>query len=198
MNVTFMDQYGNTVELTPDNDPGSTILQPYSRNTIHVNNHMPDKDVSTTVTSANGESVIVERAMYWSRSGIEWIGGHDCMGVTSAGTTWYLAEGCTRGFDSWILIQNPSDNEAQIKVTFMDQDGNTVEVTTETDPENTILEAYSRSTILINDYLPDKDVSTTVESINEVPIIVERAMYWDSGGISWVGGHDSVGVVSGN
>ena len=38
--------------------------------------------------------------------------------------------------------------------------------------------------------------STKVESTNDVPVIVERAMYWDSGNISLVGGHNSIGATN--
>ncbi len=106
-------------------------------------------------------------------------------------TVWYLAEGCTRGFDTYVLIQNPNSTTAEIQATFMDADGNTAIVTQ-------TINATERYTIHVNNVsgFENCDVSTTIISTNQVPVRVERAMYWDSGSLSWAGGHDSIGVTA--
>lgn len=38
------------------------------------------------------------------------------------------------------------------------------------------------------------DVSAVIESTNGVPIIVERAMYWDAAGQSWAAGTNALGT----
>ena len=112
--------------------------------------------------------------------------GHCSPGVNSTATSWYLAEGSTDGFSEWVLIQNPNESDAQVKVTFMLPDGST-------EVENITVVATSRYTINVNNVISDNSVSVKVESINSVGIIVERAMYWDVDGMSWGGGHCSVG-----
>jgi len=113
----------------------------------------------------------------------------DAMGVFTA---WYLAEGSTNGFDTFLLVQNPNSTAANVTITYMDQDGNT-----ETQYET--INANRRFTQKINDVsnMNNKSgVSTTVESTNGVGVIAERAMYWyDPSNTYWIGGHDSVGVV---
>ena len=154
--------------------------------------------VSTKVESTNNVEINAELSMYWfDTSGDYWIGGHDSIGTTTPATTWYLAEGSTTIFDTFVLVQNPSATDATVSITYMDQDGNTA-VQTET------VSANGRFTQKINDYTVDgvkvmdnkSGVSTKVESTNNVGVIVERSMYWlDPTGSYWVGGHDCVGYA---
>jgi len=181
--VTFMKSDGSTVSF-------SITINAHSRQTIHVNEYVPNDSVSTMVESTNGVGVIVERAMYWDAGGVHWAGGHCSPGVTSTATKWYLAEGATLWtFDEWVLIQNPNSTSANCRVTFMRPDGSTVE-------ENVIVVPTSRFTIHVNQLVLNESVSTTVESTNGIGIVVERAMYWDTGGVEWAGGHCSAGVSS--
>ena len=149
---------------------------------------MANKDVSTTVVSTNDVGIIAERAMYWDREGISWVGGHATVGVTSSALTWYLAEGDTSSFDEYVLIQNPNSSSAQVMVTFMDDSGSTA-ITTQT------LNPTSRQTITVSSHMDGEPVSTTVESTNGQAVIVERAMYWTRSGISWIGGHNTRGTT---
>ncbi len=174
--------------MKPD---GSTVLQnitidPTSRYTIHANAAVPNESISTKVESTNGIGIIVERAMYWDAGGIDWAGGHSAIGTTDTATTWYLAEGYSVGnFDTYVLIQNPSSSNAQCLVTFMKPDGSTVALTV-------TVAATGRYTIYANSYVPNESFSTRVVSLNGVGVIVERAMYWDAGGMNWIGGHSAI------
>ena len=136
--ITFMDQDANTVVV--NQDIGAT-----QRYTIHVNqvSGMENRDVSTTIVSTNEIPVRAERAMYWNSGDLNWIGGHDSIGITSPSTSWYLAEGCTNGFDEYVLLQNPNSTAATIELTFMDPDGNTALVPV-------TLAGQSRYTIHVN------------------------------------------------
>ncbi len=99
------------------------------------------------------------------------------------GTVWYLAEGCTGGdYETYILVQNPGSEPAQVTLTFMTGEG-PMEGPAETLPPRT------RKTWAVNDYVTSWDVSTKVTS--DVPVIAERAVYW--GGR--VDGHDCAGVT---
>ena len=189
--LTFMQPGGVT-------STKNIIVGATSRKTIHVNEEegLSDADVSVKVESTNGIGIIAERAMYWDAGGVHWAGGHCSAGVIDTSNTWYLAEGCTNGFSEWVLLQNPNATPAICNVTFM-MPNETTSTTSIT------VDATSRYTIYVNDYIPSDSVSVKVESTNSVGIIAERAMYWparqsggDANGIHWVEGHCSVGSPS--
>ncbi|MBU4194374.1 MAG: right-handed parallel beta-helix repeat-containing protein [Actinomycetia bacterium] len=96
--------------------------------------------------------------------------GHDSIGVTGPAKTWYLAEGCTAGgFETWVLVQNPGDEDATVNLTYMTESGAFQGPRLE-------LAAHSRQTVNVADTVPTSwGVSTTVTS--DGPVIVERAMY---------------------
>jgi len=147
---------------------------------------MADKDVSTKIVS--DVAVVCERAMYWSAGGVNNAGGHCSVGTSGTATSWYLAEGCTNGFDEYVLIQNPSaSSAASVTITFMDENG-TTQQTTDSVPAN------SRRTYNVSSYLPNSSVSTKIESTNDLGIIVERSMYWSGDQNHWLDGHASIGV----
>jgi hypothetical protein len=138
-----------------------------SRQTFFVADTVPsDWSVSTKVTS--NIPVIAERSMYGNNR--TW--GHDSIGVTQPETTWYLAEGCTNtGFESWVLVQNPNDQNTVVTLTYMTPAG-PVQGPSETLPPR------SRKTYNIADTVPwEWQVSTRV--VGSRPIIAERAMYGD-------------------
>jgi len=104
-----------------------------------------------------------------------------------AGTSWLMAEGATwPGFDEWVLVQNPNDDPAAVTVVFLT-------------PTRTVqgpafeLEAQSRLTVHVNEYVQNDDVATVVTSTNGVPVCTERAMYVNAPDGKW-GSHDSAGV----
>ena len=113
----------------------------------------------------------------------------------STETTWYLAEGSTNGFDTFVLVQNPNSTDANITITYTDDDDST-----QAQIQTTTVEANSRFTQRINDVSEMNNktgVSTKVESTNGVGIIVERAMYrYNAAGTEWNLGHCSIGVTT--
>ncbi|MDD5448477.1 MAG: molybdopterin-dependent oxidoreductase, partial [Actinomycetota bacterium] len=144
-------------------------LAPRSRKTILVNDVVGDgKNVSAKVTGNHGDSLVVERAMYWN----ERDGGSAASGVNNPQTEWYLAEGSTGGgFETWILVQNPNDKAANVTLTYMDKEG-------EKKGPVVSMPAHSRKTFNVADTLPDNwEVSTKV--VGDIPVIAERAMYWN-------------------
>lgn len=176
--VTFMKPDGSTTEYT------SSVL-PTSRKTIYVNSYVPNNSVSAKVESLNGISIYVERAMYWNTGNFRWGGGHDSTAISELASEWYFAEGCTNGFDEFILIINPNNQNADILVQFMLPNGNLIERHIEA-------AATSRYTIHVNDIISNSNVS--VKIISNIPVAAERAMYWSSGGYHWIEGHDAPGV----
>jgi len=124
--------------------------------------------------------VIPERAMYRNNKRE----GHVSIGTTSPSQDYYLAEGTTNhGFTSYILIQNPNEEEARVSVIHLTPLGPVA-------PEPFTIPPNSRHTIRMNDALPGTDMSTHVQA--DRPIIAERAMYWDNG--TGEACHDSIGM----
>ncbi len=102
--------------------------------------------------------------------------------IPQVSRSWYLAEGSTVGFEAYVLVQNPNDLPTNVNVTFFRQDG-----TTKTYAET--VSARTRTTVAIHGEVPNTySVSTQVEA--DLPIIVERAMYFMKNGRA---GHDSTG-----
>ena len=99
--------------------------------------------------------------------------GHDSIGAADPSQEWYLAEGSTGpGFETWVLVQNPNDTEAEVDITYMTPEG-PVQGPSETIPAN------SRQTYNVASTIPDCwEVSTKVTS--DEPVIAERAVYGDS------------------
>lgn len=177
--ITFMDKNGNTAVQTVDIDANTRYTQK-----INDIEDMNNKDeVATKVVSTGGKGLIAERAMYWSG------GGHCSIGTTNTSMTWYLAEGSTRNYDTWICIQNPNSAAANVILTYMDTEGNTA-------TQLETISAYRRFSQEINNVtaMTNKTgVSTKIEVTNDIGIIVERAMYWPSGA-GEPGGHCSIGT----
>lgn len=160
------------------------IVRAYSRFSVHVNREAPDREVAIKVSSG-GDGLLAERAMYFDYRGT-WDGGHCTEGARYPAERWDLAEGYTgAGFETWILIQNTSAYEAaEIRMALMGHAGIASTRTYQLAPG-------SRTTIYLNDITTAGDVSVSLYSANGVPVIVERAMYFDYNGIT--GGSVSMG-----
>jgi serine protease len=157
--------------------PYSAQVAGNSRLTINVNGIAPDTDVSARVTS--DQDIICERSMYWNNR----IEGTDSIGVQSPSYTWYLAEGSTNyGYETFVLVQNPTTRRANVTVTYMTTSGPVQKPTFAVD-------ANSRYSINVADDLPAEDMSFKV--VADQRVIAERSMYWSGRR----GGHDSVGTV---
>ena len=174
-------------------------LAPQSRSNIWVNleefpglgRALASTDVSAVIESLDGRPIIVERAMYAPVRGQVLGAGHESGGITAPAEEWFLAEGATGPFfDLFVLIANPGASDAQVEARYLLPDGSTV-VASHT------VKANSRFNIWV-DYedaaLADTAVSTTIRSVNHVPVIVERAMWWPGGG--WVEAHNSPGATA--
>ena len=169
-----------------------------SRTTILVNAEpgVSWTDVSGVVTSLTPDHpIIVERAMYLDNQGTQFNAGTDSAGVTAPATDWFLAEGATLGlFDMYVLLANPGTADGTATLTYMLTDGRTL---TKSYP----LAAQSRQTVWVNgeegEGIPLANVSLSTIVHADVPIIVERAMWWPMGGYGpgWREGHNSVGAT---
>jgi len=166
------------------------LLPGDSRTTVNVNEEVgADRDVSVKLES-DGE-VLAERPMYFDYQGM-WSGGHDVIGAAAPAGDWYFAEGYTgQGFDEWICVLNPGDEDATLTFRFQTQEaGEQVRTGYE-------VPARSRRTFKVNEVLgADYQASLAVESTR--PIVAERPMYFDymgTGAYHWEGGHCVMGAT---
>ncbi len=140
------------------------------------------KDFSTKVECLSGDTIAVDRTMYWTGPGAASEEGHSSIGVTSPEQSWYLPEGSSQwGFECWLLIQNPNPSVAHCTVTYM-KDGGGQQVVSHDVPAN------SRKSYNMKDDIGEADASIKVAS--DVGVIPERAMYRNNRRE----GHDSIGV----
>lgn len=164
--VSFMTQDGLVANQT-------VRIPPNSRQSVHVNEIVPNALVATRVEAET--SVFAERTVYF---------GHDAIGsigTRSGARSWYLAEGSTQPpFDTWILLLNPNAEETTAHLTFMLENGGTIEV-------DQPLAPLSRVSFDTNDVVQSAGFATEVRA--DLPIVVERSMYFGDGG-----GHGTIGV----
>lgn len=137
--------------------------------------------------------VAVDRDMRWDGTGY---GSSGESGAPETSTTWYFAEGATNPYSLFYLVENPSMTEiAQLQVSYLLPDGQPIVVTDSVAP-------HSRKTIFVNDLatthpeLRATEVAATFTSTNNVPIVVERAMYLNLPGQPMGAGHAGLGATS--
>ena len=91
------------------------------------------------------------------------------LGRSAAAVTWFFAEGSTAApFDTWYLVQNPGDNDAQVRFTFSLEGGATA-------VSEFNVEAHSRFSLFANQILPGRALSVRIDADQRV--FAERAMY---------------------
>lgn len=166
-------------------------IVPNSRFNIWVNLEDPvlaAAEVSAVLRSTNDVPVIVERAMYRDSTTQVFDAGHESAGITTPATEWFLAEGATGSyFDLFVLIANPQTTAAQVSVDYLLPSGTVLTKHYSVAPQ-------SRFNIWVDfadPQLASTAVSTRVRSTNDVPIIVERAMWWPGDASTWHEGHNS-------
>lgn len=146
--------------------PSGTVVQTYvvgptSRFSLYANQAIPNVAFSTRIDS--NVPVFAERAMYVGYD------GDVVTGIPAANTTWLFAEGATvQPFHTWLLLQNPNNTATAATITYLLDNGQTVS-------QNLILPANSRTSVFVNQVLPNAAFSSQVHS--DLPIIAERAMY---------------------
>ena len=159
-------------------------------------------EVSARIDSS--EPIIAERSMYLDRNGQLFTAGHDSVGLPAPATRWLLAEGATGPFfDCFILLANPSGQDAEARLRFLLGDGTVIE-------HPTVVPALARSTVWVDALgqdasliarnpvyakLADSSVSTEIVVDNGVGVLVERAMWWPGDSTTWTEAHDSGGVT---
>ncbi len=144
-------------------------------------------EFSTVIEST--QPVIADRTITWDETAY---GSHAETSIGRPLTRWYLAEGATiSGFDLFYLIQNPGTSKAEIQVQYLLP----APLAPITKPYS--VDPLSRFNIWVNKEggpLGAAEVSAVITSTNDVPVIVERAMYRQVGTQFFGAGHESAGV----
>ena len=167
-----------------------------SRLTIGVHGEHADlanAAMSAIVTSTTGVPVLVERAMWWPANAPAWYEAHSSAGATATGTVWATADGEAggpSGAETYLLIANTASYPGSARVTLVFEDGGTASRTVPLLP-------LSRRNVAAGGDFPEavgRRFGAIVESLGALPapIVVERAMYSNAGGVVWAAGSNLV------
>jgi hypothetical protein len=169
--MRFLHEDGSVVDHTE-------LIPAMGRKSVYVNLLFIASGFATQVTA--DQPIVVERAMYFDNDQA----GHDTLATPAPGTTWYVAAGASRGgFDTWLLVANPGNTPASVKVSFISDTGNVV-----TQPLFVL--PHSRNSLYTDPLLPDSTYGMRVDS--DQPVVAERAVYFDNGRA----GYDSAAVAT--
>jgi hypothetical protein len=191
--ATFLLPTGATVQRTYD-------IAAKSRFNIWVDQAAPelaDTAVSTVLESTEDQPFVAERAMWWpGPASTNWREAHNSPGSLATSATWGLADGMVGGAtaaDTYVLVANtsPFDGLARVTLSF---EGDGARATREY-----AVPARSRVNVPVRDDFPQavgRRFGTLVESLGPVPaqLVVERAMYADSGKERWASGTNALGT----
>lgn len=155
---------------------------------------LANAELSAIVSSTNGVPIIVERAMYLDQPGRAFGAGHESAGVTTPATQWFLAEGATGSyFDLFVLIANPNPTAATVQAEYLLDTGQVI-------TRQYSVAGNSRFNIWVDledPVLENAALSTRITSLNGVPLIVERSMWWPGPtSASWQEAHNSPGETA--
>jgi hypothetical protein len=180
-NVRFFLENGVQVTRTYNLAPQSRLTV-YAGSIPELVNQSFGAQVTFTIAGA------AERAMYFGTPTFS--GGHESAGVTRPSTNWFLAEGATGSFfTTFVLLSNPSATPAAVTMTYLREGGGTV-TRQKTIPAGTRLTV---NVALEDPSLAATSVATRVTS--DLPIVVERAMYWPMTPASWNEASNAFGVT---
>ncbi len=187
-----------TIRLLPEGPPPLApipiVVPATSRYTFNVNGvtTLPPGAVSAIVES--DVDIVVERSMTWP--GAAQRGGHNSEGVLAPAAQWYLAEGVTGFFETFVLVTNTNSSSAvTVEATFLRETSGPLVQTFTLGPSG-------RRTIYVNNDVKDglgrpiaEPFSTIVRQTGggtSADLVVERAMYWNQ----FEGGHGSAAVTA--
>lgn len=171
------------------------LVAAYARLTVNVEGEDDAlRDTAVSMSVAADRPVVAERAMYWPGTSTQWHEAHNSFGVTGTGLRWGLADGCVGGarrVQTYLLLANPDARTALVAVTFLPESGAAFTRTFSVAPT-------SRFNIELGSEVPELTgtcFGAVVASTNDVPIAVERAMYWDARGVPWSAGTNATAVA---
>ena len=179
-------------------------VAPKSRFNIWVDLAAPelaDTAVSTVLESIDERPFVAERAMWWpGPAPANWREAHNSPGSLTTSAIWGLADGLQGGpfaTDTYLLIANTSPFDGMARVTLSFEDDGSRRT------RDYPVAARSRTNVPIRDEFPEatgRRFATLVESQGALPaqLVVERAMYADSGRERWASGTNALGTPLSN
>jgi hypothetical protein len=152
-------------------------------------------EFSAVFTVTGGDPIIAERAMYRGTSPV-FKAGHESAGINEPATEWFLAEGnAGEFFDHFVLIGNTTSAAALVQADFIVGNTGTIYTKQYTVIPNSRFNIWVDEEEVIAGQKPFKtgntDVSVRIRSLNGVPLIVERAMWWPGSSDTWYEAHNS-------
>lgn len=178
------------VEISFFRSDGSVVRRIYavaaeSRFTLSVDRMEGMEGVEFGTKVSASVEVVAERAMYFTMGKRD--DGTVSIGSPELSKTWYFAEGYTGGnFETYLLILNPSRETGRAHLTFFPEGGAECSFAVDLPPG-------ARRTVKVDD-LPGMEGRAFALMVNSsLPIVAERAEYFDKGYIR--GGHASIGVT---
>jgi autotransporter-associated beta strand protein len=168
-------------------------LEPRQRLTVNpaFENDVRLENAAMSTVVQSDVPIVSERSMYWNEDQTPVGEGHNSSGAIGTATRWGLAEGRVGGphaFVTYILLANPSTTAAEVTISYLRESGTPI-VKTYTVPPT------SRYNVDVNSVVPelqDASFGARIEVTNSVPVVVERSMYWDAGGVQWAGGTNAL------
>lgn len=166
-----------------------------SRRTLGVDGEDPQlQDAAFSMRIHSTVPIIAERAMWWPSP--NWYEAHNSAGTVVTSPRWAVAEGevgGTRKIDTFVLIANTSSFDAHVRVSVFYEDQGI------TEPKLFDIPANSRFNINVRNDFPEsvgRRFSVLVEGQGSTPpeLVVERAMYSDSGTTVWAAGTNALGT----
>jgi hypothetical protein len=188
------------VNLVPQTPVIKTYsVPPNSRKTIYLTAEVGVQPGVAAEFHTGGPAIVVERSMYW---GTTWTEGSTVAGTTTPATEWHLPEGSTmNGFETYLLLSNPTKTDATVAVTTFSNAG-------EQETQSVTVFAKTRLTVYMNNQAPGANapVWTTIQGKpfsvrvgaagTPIPIVAEQAVYWNrlqGSGQYWRGGDATLG-----
>jgi len=166
--------------------PQMLTLLPGARVTLNPETLAPLASAAFSTIIEADATVVADRTMAWDS---RHYGSHAETATARPSMTWYLAEGATHlNFSLFYLLVNPNAAPATVTVTYLLQGGPPFVKTYTLGPN-------SRANIWVDEedpLLASADISSIIQST--LPIVVERAMYANNGGLPFGAGHASAAI----
>lgn len=144
-------------------------LPALSQVTVNPADTVGEADFSTRVECVQGKTIAVDRTMMWTGPGAPSPDIHCSVGVPAPGNVWLMPEGCSDyGFETWTLLSNPGDRDANVTITYMTEDSGPLVV-------ETAVPAHSRATHSMLADIGAHNASIMVQS--DQPLVAERSQY---------------------
>jgi hypothetical protein len=97
--------------------------------------------------------------------------------------------GGSLGFETYILLANPTSLNATVNLTFLRTSGEPITIARTVPPNGRLTVSAGEANLT-----PGERFGVLVDSTNGVPIVSEHAIYWNGGGQFFGGGGNETGL----